>query len=94
MRHPGHARRGLAVAALVVALAAAAHAQPFTVNESTEERSYIPMYPVEGAIISNQVRRLEWEERKEQRQVVGHSRVLATHPPKHRTSRWAMVPPS
>lgn len=56
MRPPGHARRGLAIA-LALALAAAAHAQPFTVNESTEERSYIPMYPVEGAIISNQVRR-------------------------------------
>lgn len=63
MRPPGHARRGLAIA-LALALATATHAQPFTVNESTEERSYIPMYPVEGAIISNQVRRLEGLERE------------------------------
>lgn len=49
---------------LVVALATRAAAQPFTVNESTEERSYIPMYPVEGAIVSNQVR-VEWSGERE-----------------------------
>ena len=71
-------RRTLALALTAIALATHAAAQPFTVNESTEERSYIPMYPVGGAIVSNQVRERERGERG-WRAVTGNAPAQPSH---------------